>query len=249
MKKRTSSIQAIVPGETAWELWRAESGAPVGSAFSLVERFERSGEPGGVPAFLEEAGEAQYGIGSAEITSVPLWIQVPESETDAAVVMQLEGRGIRASRAGDGWHEYRIAKRDGGRRLAVISVLLGSDSALGGDLRLPDAMRPAVDFLPFRPDRVTLYRELGRLVVAVTQGADVVYQTPLVARRAGADAAREIVQIVFQLKFDEVVDEVAGIDVWLDGADAEALGGRTGLVVHVVERPGRWFRGCRRRDW
>ena len=229
--RRHTNTQIILPGANAWELWQIED-----ASLKRSQTFENE-ESSVAVQFNESASQERvYGIPSTKLTTIPLWIQVPEAETATAIGIQLEVKGIKPT-GGSNWNDYRIARKEDSRRLAVISVLDGSQSSLAPSSATPTAMRPASDFLPFDANKATLYKELGVLTIAVTRDSEIVYQAPLITQSPDADAAREIVQIILQLQFDGVIENISGLDLWIDDVDATPFVSGTGLQVKSVKRP------------
>ena len=230
--QRNTSTQTILPGADVWEHWQIE-----GASLKQTRTFDS--EEGTNPVLFEgdAAQDRIYGIPSTNLTTIPLWIQVPEAETATAIGIQLEVKGIKPTSGCTHWNDHRIARREEGRRLAVIYVLDGSNSSLALSSATPTAMRPASDFLPFDANKATLYHELGVLTIAVTRDSEIVYQAPLISQSPNADAAREIVQIILQLQFDGIIENIAGLDLWIEDTDATPFVSGTGLQVKSVKRP------------
>jgi hypothetical protein len=66
---------------------------------------------------------------------------------------------------------------------------------------------------------ITIFRELGRLVVAITSGSQLIYCTPLSSAHLDDHALAELNNICLQLGFQGVLGRLESIVLWIEDGD------------------------------
>lgn len=176
------------------------------------ERWEWPDGAGREPVLREEVSGAVALTGSPTIlavparlaVAVPLWID----STDAAIVdetarLELDVRGLLGRRSGAEAVLRTVATE--GERTLVLSTVFPADLPESVPVALFDRYEASPFLRPLAADALTIWREGGDLVAAVTRGATVIYWETL----GWTDDAREISAwlklMVLQLRSEQVV--------------------------------------------
>jgi hypothetical protein len=118
-------------------------------------------------------------------------------------------------------------------------------TVLQPDLPEPLAFEKAVRFepsaftLPLSQDRLTLWREAGRLTFAITRGGDPVYLQTASSTELNAGFLQELNCVLLQLEGQGLINPLLGAVLWGDFTDDEAqvLRKRFGFRVTVEPLP------------
>ncbi|MGI9239280.1 MAG: hypothetical protein ACR2RV_00680 [Verrucomicrobiales bacterium] len=207
-KQQDTSI--CFPGEESWELWRQKSGI-----FELVETAEF--EDGNLVRPFKSATHFAFPIVSA--FAVPVWASSDDKAVVNGVVeMHLEGLGVKPGNPVGQLVDQRVALRKDGRSL-VLATVLSEGYQLSLPKQSPEHFDVSARFLTLPSNHVTLWRELGRLVLAVTRDDSIVHFQALSAEQIDEEAVREIKCLMLQLATEGVVDEPAGLMLWVQGVE------------------------------
>ena len=229
MSNRTSKLkqELLFPGDKGWELW---SGPPAGRLERVKEFDDRPG------TFAASAARRTLALPAASLWVLPAWLQGERSFLRDMARLHLERLGVRAP-------EHDEA-------LAIESLVEGEGSHLSRIVALKDVATPLSDFrvLPevcqlsascytLASDSITLWRELGRLVVAITIGERLAYFSPMSASTLDQHGLAELNNICLQLTFQRVITSLSAIVLWIDDGDAERIQRLTGLEVRRQDKP------------
>lgn len=171
------------------------------------------GESAGV--FAKEAHRRVLGLPASHTWVLPAWLHgQPEHLRDMAL-LHLERIGVRVTDPEHGLQVRRLQEKDGAH-LTCIVALKEQASPLGDMARLPDEVVLAAHCRELPADSIVIQREMSRLTVTITNGADIIYCSPLSARRLDELALSELNHLCLQLGFQRVLGHVEGIVLWLD---------------------------------
>ena len=228
-KEQDTSI--CFPGEESWELWRQKSGV-----FELAETAEM--EEGSIAQPFKSATHFAFPIVAAY--AVPVWASSDDKAVVRGVVeMHLEGLGVKPGNPVGELVDHRVALRKDGRSLVLATVL-----SEGYELSLPRQSPKQFDisarFLVLPSNHITVWKELGRMVLAVTRDDSIVHFQALSAEQVDEEAVREIQCLMMQLFTEGVIDNPAGLVVWVDGVEesvVELAQEKLGIRVVLDRRP------------
>ncbi|HWB59416.1 MAG TPA: hypothetical protein VG733_07990 [Chthoniobacteraceae bacterium] len=237
-KSKPGEKLLLRPSEGAkWEAWDAvEGGHP-----RLAGAYDSPGQAGASP-------QSVLAIPLRQLFAVPLWL----ATTDRALMremifLQLERRGFAAGRnPRDLIFDYRIVASADNKTLVLAVALPGGFPAhLSIDVR---ACEPSARLLPLPADAITLWREDGRIALAVTRGGELAYFQVLGDDSLSPAALLELQCVKLQLEAGNVVEHVRGITLWGEFAPAEvaavgeALGlGAAAAVLPAPVLPSEWM--------
>jgi hypothetical protein len=228
-------MAVLFPGENTWELWRgsASGDAPLG----LGQEFDAASEPG-FPQ--NDRGQNVVALPVRSVMALPMWVRAPgEREMYQAAKLQLERAGLRARNEPQGIDFSLVEKSsDGTNSLILAQGLTDRTPQLASSSAPPTDHLAAPFLLPLPPDHLTIWRELGRLVAAVTRNGKVVHFDALTSAQLDGSAVQEIHRIAAQLSLLEMLDNVQGIVLWTAEGDAQQIADATGLPVDRATRPG-----------
>ncbi|MDG2125590.1 MAG: hypothetical protein P8J87_17945, partial [Verrucomicrobiales bacterium] len=231
-KTNEASVTTVcLPGEAHWELWRSEGEG----AFSLA-----STEPAGDPDEFAEA--TVFGIPVARAFSVPVWVASEDPAlVDSVLDIQLEAMGLKPENV-EGEHlSQRIVAREDKRTLLGVTVL-PKGFAIELPKKHPERFFVSPELYVLPDNQVTVWKELGKLVLAVTRMDGVVYFQGLTARRLDTESAKEIACTVMQLQAQGTIEALEGVSIWLppeaiEPGAAEYLESPLGVGVQLADRP------------
>ncbi len=207
-KQQDTSI--CFPGEEAWELWRQKSGI-----FELSETAEY--EDGSLVRPFKSATHFAFPIVSA--FAVPVWASSEDKGVIKGVVeMHLEGLGVKPGNPLGQLVDHRPALRKDGRSL-VLATVLSEGYQLSLPKQSPEHFDISARFLVLPSNHITLWRELGRIVLAVTRDDSIVHFQALSAEKVDEEAVREIKCLIMQLSTEGVIEEPAGLMLWVQGVE------------------------------
>lgn len=230
MSERRNNKQVqelLLPGDHAWQRWRSTGNAD----FQLVETVEHG--PG---RFHKDASRHTLALPASSAWVLPAWIKSEASHLRDAASLHLERLSVRTPGHEQAIVVESLSEKDGSH-LARIIALKDLPTPLGDFAILPKECRLSAACLPLPANSMVIWRELGRLVLAITQGPRLVYFSPLSAHALDANAVSEINHICLQLSFQRVLTEMTGIMLWTDEGDPSLLQRATGMAVSVEDRP------------
>lgn len=228
-KIRKSQQDLLWPGPTGWERWTG----PAGEVCTQVLDFGH-----GPVAFGREAATRVLALPAASLWVLPAWLQGSEEHLRDMAALHLERQGVRLVDPASNLQVRSIASREDAH-LVCMTGLKEMPVPLTDLARLPDEVLLSADCLPLPPDSMVIYRELGRLVLVITHGPEVVYASPLSAQALDAHALGEVNHLCVQLGFQGVLGQVRSIVLWLEEGegDLDQVRRVTGLTALREPRP------------
>ncbi len=225
---RKQQTDILFPGEDGWELWTGDETG----AFVLQQSFPL--EAGSFPAGNSRRVLA---MPAARVWVLPAWFQgAGDAQLRPMAELYLERVGVRAPSSGNMMEVTTLAQKDGASLVRIVAARDHGPSLTQFN-RLPDSSILAPALLNPPPDSILIWRELGRLAMAVTQGPQLVYYSALCAPTLDENAITEVLNICVQLVFQKVVFDVSGIVLWMGEGDANSVSKLTGLQVRRLDRP------------
>ena len=182
------------PGEDARETW----------VFEDKDLAWKRGEPmsGGL-----------MGVEALAFDSAPFWCLSEETVPAEAVALRWEALGISNTGASSQWVYWTVAHKNH-RALAATLALTDEGLSFEGWSSHPEQFEPSVCMLPLPNNGMSIWRELGRCVVAFTREGKLLHAAVLASRVLDADAAFELRDLSAALLAHDFMDEPATINVW-----------------------------------
>lgn len=227
-RKTNKQVQELLlPGDHAWQRWRSLGAGE----FQLVETLEHG--PG---RFHKDATQHTLALPAASVWVLPAWIKGALAHLRDAAILHLERLSVRTPGHERSMVVDSLSEKDGSH-LARIIALKDLPTPLADFDILPKECRLSASCHPLPASSLVLWRELGRLVLAITQGPRLVYFSPLSASALDSNAVSEINHICLQLSFQRVVTEVTGVVLWTDEGDPALIQRATGMAVSLQDKP------------
>lgn len=151
-------------------------------------------------------------------------------------LLHLERMGVKSTDDETSVQVRNIQGKEGAH-LTSILALKDQPVPLADTTRLPDEVTLHALCYPLVQNSITLFRELGRLVVAITSGAQLIYCTPLSSNRLDGNALAELNNICLQLGFQGVLGRLESIVLWIDEGDTAQIQRVTGLPAYRCDMP------------
>jgi hypothetical protein len=250
MAKNDSDITICLPGEDGWELWSRESG-------KLVLTETRPCEGGQADDCEPFQSATHYAFPVNSVFAVPIWTATDSQEMLGSLVeMQLEKSGIKTESGGGVMLDYqKVATVDTGeegaaKRNLILATILNADYKQPLPKTGAREFDVSARFFNLPGNHIVIWRELGRLVGALTRDGKLVYFQGLNSREFDSAAVQEIRCVLFGLEGagpvsneemgEGILSEISGIPVWLEDADktvVDQLAQELGLDAIIALRP------------
>lgn len=233
MAKNDSDITICFPGEDGWELWSRESG-------KLVLIDTRPCEGGQADECEPFQSATYYAFPVNSVFAVPIWTATDSPEMLGSLVeMQLEKSGLKTESGSGVMLDYRkvftvdAGEEGAAKRNLILATVLNADYKQP----LPKAGAREFDvsarFFNLPGNHIVIWRELGRLVAALTRGGTPVYFQGLNSSEFDSAAVQEIRCVLLGLEGagpvsneemgEGILSQISGIHVWLEDADESVV--------------------------
>ena len=225
---RKQRTELLIPGERAWERWLCDEKGTCTRDVAFAAD---------AAAFSPAPVRRVLGIPASWALILPAWLHGATPEQLRSVAsLYLERMGVRTRQEAESLQVARLEEQPGAT-LARIATHREHGASLSDYSRLPDAsvLTPSVFSPP--SNSIVIWRELGRLVMAVTRGNRVAYYSQLSAAELDEHAVTEILNVCVQLGFQQVTTAFTGIMLWTDEGNDAAICQFTGLPVQRRPRP------------
>jgi hypothetical protein len=231
-KARKALCEMIVPGAQGWERWQA----PEGQAGKRVEVCDGSGEL--EVCFAKGNLKRVLVLPVSHVWVMPAWLKGDAGLVKDMALLHLERLGIRVDEPKRALSLVEVTVKDEARLMTMLA-LKDEPTPLAAVSPLPDQVSVSAAVLPLAPSSITVWRELGRLVIGITSGEKLVYASPLTATRFDGRAIGELNNVCLQLGFQRVLGRVEQLVVWLPEGegDLQAIERTTGLPVSRQAMP------------
>lgn len=226
-KGKKQRHELLLPGAAGWERWVGPENGP------LMREQTFDGEGG----FTREGQRQVLALPASAVWVLPAWLKGDEAHLRDMAQLHLERGGVRS---GGGVEEMQLVRvtSDDTAHLACIIALKEQPAPLGTTVKLPTDATLGAFCQPLPEDAITIWRELGRLVVAITSGPHLIYLSPLSAAQLDDLALGELNNICLQLGFQRVLGKVSEIVLRTDDeGDVAHIRSLTGLATRREERP------------
>jgi len=207
----------LIPGSEGWEIWQG----------TREQGFRRTLENGPSAASdLEKLpkGRLLMGFPVREALAVPFKVQTEdEAMFDDLAAMHLEKIGIRPDLdAGRLTDVFPAGHEDGHSTLLNVVLAAPEDGTMPPSA--PSEFDISPRFFPLPGNAVTLWRELGRWVFAISTEGHLTYFQSLSGDDLGVDAVRDIRLALSQLSLQGVSLEMDHATVWVTGHSSDPSG-------------------------
>ena len=218
----------IAPAAEDWEVWRYRS-----------ERSPERIDTVDSPREFTGRAEITLGVPVRHVFALPLWILGGEDALLGDMVrLQLERRGLAPGGSGPTVIEHVTLATEEQKRLVLCVVLAAS---LPEEICLANAtgFEPSPRLYALPPDGITLWQEQGRIVMAVTRGAELAYFQRLCDSGLSEDLTSELSCLYAELISQRIISRRGRLVLWFDAPEDQRrrLGEVLGLPVSYGPRP------------
>jgi hypothetical protein len=243
MAKSDGDTSICFPGEDRWELWRLKSGR-----FELADTASVDAD-GDVEPFKQAT---HYAFPVHSSFAVPIWAGTDDPAMLGDLVdMQLEKQGLKPEPGAGTILDYRkvaaaevVSAATDDAPAATRTLLLANVLNPNYEHPLPrsggDAFDVSPRFLVLPGNHIIIWKELGRLVMALTRGGQLVYFQGLSSGDLDPSTVHEIRCVLLGLEGQGVAASPSGIHLWVEDVDDSAgalLQEELGLDAIVTLRP------------
>lgn len=229
MSDRTSKLkqELLLPGEHGWQLWTSTAT----TTFSKANEFDFT--PG---AFESANAKHTLALPASALWVLPAWLKGDTAHQRDMAQLHLDRLQVRTPGHPESLHVVSVID-EAEAHLARIVALKDLPTPLSDFRTLPDECRMSATCYPLPSDAITIWRELGKLVIAITMGPRLVYFSPLSSVALDHNALAELNNICLQLTFQKVLTSLSGIVLWADDGDLQRIKQTTGLDVSRQDKP------------
>jgi hypothetical protein len=211
-----------LPGENSWETWVLDGKGA----------WQRAGRE-------EPALNGLFGIDLLSFDSAPFWVPTAALDRLAeTVALRWESLGLEAGSMGRSYAYWQVAA-EADRHLIGTVALAGEAREEQWAKSQPAAFEISTRLFPVPGDEAVLWQELGRYVLVVPRGGQLLHTAVLAARALDATAAREVREILAALEIQGLLSPLHGVRVWTPCAPEflTALQAATGVAARSEARP------------
>lgn len=215
MSSKTDN-KILIPGAGGWEVWQGSNDK--GFKKTLQSDAMKASELGKI-----SSSRLVMGFSVREVLAVPFHVQTDDQAMFADLAaMHLERSNIRPEEgAGVLTDVFLVGQNNGDSQL--LNIVLSAPASDTMPVSSPSGFDVSARFYSFTSNSVTLWRELGRWVFAITganTGSAMYYQA-LSSGELGLDVIRDIKLALTQLYMQGLGLELQKVVVWLedDGLD------------------------------
>jgi hypothetical protein len=230
IKPRPGDAIALFPGASEAEPWEA---------WLLRHDESRLLQACSSPRENPWQKRSTFVLPAAQVFCLPLWLnETQEDRLVGMIDLQLESRGLAGRTAAPTIYQWSTVARDDKRTLVLVGLL---PARLPEDFRV--ASYQAFDVSPryfaWPENAMVLWMEQGKLAVAFTRGAHLVYFQDLGEEQCTERVLQTAVCLRASLEFQNILPGLAQVVLWteLGGAERDALEAQFGLPVRPAERP------------
>lgn len=226
-RTRKPTSELLLPGATVWQSWTGTDGASClqGGEFAAAGAL-----------FGKDAQRRVLALPATHFWVLPAWFKGESEHLRSMALLHLERMGVKAA-DDEACVQVRSISTKDGAHLTRILALKDERVPLNDTTRLPEEVTHHALCYPMVQNSITVFRELGRLVVAITSGAQLVYCTPLSSTRLDDHALAELNNICLQLGFQGVLGRLESLVLWTDDGDLGKIQRVTGLTPYRCEMP------------
>ena len=233
MSKTTENV-LLVPGESGWEIWTGQTGAP----FTLLDATSvgTAGELTGIPN-----GDLLLLFPVKAITALPMRVSSDDDTLfpDLAA-LHTERLGLRPDPMAGQLTDIFVIAREA-ENTAIVSVLLRVPGESDMPPRGPKSFDISVRAYPLTGDTLAIWKELGRWVFSLSHQGNFAYcqATSVLSTSPDENLAREIRLALMQLSMQGLEIEPTRIVLWthLENIDTGALSSAFRAPIEVSPRP------------
>ncbi len=226
MAKTKQRTELLLPGDTGWTLWSG----PEHGALTREHVFDGDG------TFARDAQRHVLAVPAASTWVLPAWLKGDVEHLRDMAMLHVERLGIRCTGAVTDLQVNRIASDDAAH-LACIIALKDAPAPLASHTRLPGEVAISAACYALPEDAITIWRELGKLVIAITSGPQLIYFSPLSSQKLDNIALGEINNICMQLGFQRVLSTLDKVVLWIEDGDLSFVARMTGVQAERAEKP------------
>ncbi len=226
-KTRKPPCELLLPGAQVWQSWTGAEGA------ACLLHAEQNAEGA---RFGKDAQRRALALPAVHFWALPAWLKGQPEHLRSMGLLHLERMGIKAEDDEAGVQVRNMQGKEGAY-LTRILALKDLPTPLTDTARLPDEVTLHALCYQMVQNSLTIFRELGRLVVAITSGSQLVYCTPLSANKLDGHALAELNNICLQLGFQGVLGRLESIVLWIDEGDITQIQRVTGLAAYRCDMP------------
>lgn len=226
-RTRKPSSELLLPGATVWQGWTGAAG----SSCQAGGEFTAAGG-----SFSRESQRRVLALPATHFWVLPAWFKGEPEHLRSMALLHQERMGVKTGDDETCVQVQSVATKDGAH-LTRILALKDEPVPMSDTTRLPDEVTHHALCYPLVQNGITIFRELGRLVVAITSGTQLVYCTPLSSTRLDENALTELNNICLQLGFQGVLGRLESIVLWTDEGDTGRIQRATGLTPYRCDMP------------
>lgn len=226
-RKRNPASELLLPARDGWENW---TGGETGAC------EYRTAHEAYAAKFSREVQRRVLALPASHLWVLPAWLKGETHHLTDMARLHLERLGVNPHGGAETVQVLRLDHKDGAHLVSVIA-LKDLPTPLGDFTRLPTDVVLHAACRPMPANAIVIFRELGRLVIAITGANGIIYCSPLSAKRLDERALSELNNICMQLSFQGVLAPMESIVLWTDEGDLGMIRRITGIEARREDAP------------
>lgn len=226
-RKRNPAAELLLPARDSWESW---TGDEVGAC------TYRATQEGIAARFGRDSQRRVLALPASHMWVLPAWLKGETHHLTDMARLHLERLGVNPSGDIESVQVLRLDHKDGAHLVSIIA-LKDLPTPLGDFTRLPTDVVLHAACRPMPENSIIVFREQGKLVIAITGANGIVYCSPLSAKRLDERALSELNNICMQLSFQGVLGQMESIVLWTDEGDLSIIQRITGIAATREDMP------------
>ena len=232
------NITLLIPGGDSWERW-------TGDPSEGLQKAHDAGSGEASDLSDHAADGCIMAFPCRDVLAVPFNVKTKdESMFGDLAAMHLEKAGVRLDPdAGQLTDVFSASQTNG--QTTLLSVVVSAPDPEGMPFRSPKGFDLSARCFSFRENAITLWRELGRWVFAVSSGGELIYFQALSGGVLDVDAVRDMRLALAQLSLQGIDPDVQQTVMWRAGQGSDpseevvrSFAAELGAEVVFEDKPG-----------
>ncbi|MBX7158307.1 MAG: hypothetical protein K1X66_07980 [Verrucomicrobiae bacterium] len=204
--KKAESKILLLPAVEGWTLWEVlPNHLPVlKQNLAELSNFVKQ----------EKAEKIILGFPVRQVFCFSLWLSTEDKTLLPDLIFtQLERRGLVTRSREETIFDYRVIATEAGKSLTLVAILPSQLPEVYLQ-NIAETYDVSARFYPLENNQLTLWREIGQLVIAITRNDELVHFQTLSASEINAATIQEMLCLYLELESQQIISEMHGVTLW-----------------------------------
>lgn len=229
--KRVEAKSLLLPALEGWSLWEFPPNQPPHLKQTITDLGEFAAQ--------EKIEKMALALPVKQVFCLSLWLTTEDKALLPDLIFtQLERRGLVTRSREETVFDYRVVAAEEGKSLVFIAILPSQlpEVYIHNNMEHYDV---SARFYSLEKDHLTLWREGGQLVIALTRNEELVHFQALSAEEVNPATVQEILCLYLELESQHVIQAMQGITLWgnFSAEEIQLIQATFRIVPQVAEMP------------